>query len=311
MREEAAQEMQRRAEAAELFAYPTSRRFPLATAGLLAASGALTAGAALYWHLVVCRCESEADLREEVGRFAALLGTGSVSADDLCRGEVHRLVLTSIVRVGEESSRTVADAILLVCCGTLLEKLHGPACVLGLAVGGSALGNLVAPLAHRAITADGSARVSSTSGGVVALGALCAARYGRWCAAPLVPFPIGWLLVPVLVADLYAVGRYVRWYNAAPPAGDSEGADLDPLPEGVDVPSGLELSMSLAACEKIQQRVRAQCRPPLEDLESWEAAVLEPALQRQAAATPPDYAFAADLAGLLLGLVAGFALRSR
>ena len=127
----------------------------------------------------------------------------------------RRLLLASLLRAGEQTSRTLADATILVFCGTLLERLYGPAFVLGLALSGAAVGNGVAAIAHsRALTSDGEpagegARVASTSGGVAALGVFCILRHGRWAAWPGLPVPVAWLLAPMLVADLSAAGNYL------------------------------------------------------------------------------------------------------
>merc|ERR1712129_499385 len=55
-----------------------------------------------------------------------------------------------------------------------------------------------------------SASIASTSGGVVAIGSHCAARYGRWAAWRGLPLPVAWVLAPVVAADMSAVADYFR-----------------------------------------------------------------------------------------------------
>merc|ERR1711920_20352 len=55
---------------------------------------------------------------------------------------------------------------------------------------------------------DRVAPLTSTSGGIVAMGVFCALRHGKWAAWPGIPVPTAWMLAPVLVADLSAISAY-------------------------------------------------------------------------------------------------------
>jgi len=232
----------------------------------------------------------------------------------------------------------------LVCCGTLLERLHGPGFMLAVVAGTTAASNALAVLAHGSAVAAppaaggsapragdrGAASIASTSGGIVALGTLCALRYGRWAAWPGLPLPLSWLLAPVLVADISAAAGYFRQlpaYKAAladhaaevtsqvgadagpaapDPAGGSPGDELE---DARLTPSGFELAVALAACRSAETCARAECRPPAEEIASWRED-LERASEASAP-LPPDGAFWADAAGAALTAVLAVAARGR
>mmetsp|Transcript_56688 Transcript_56688/g.184485 ORF Transcript_56688/g.184485 Transcript_56688/m.184485 type:complete len:434 (-) Transcript_56688:89-1390(-) len=332
------EEVQRGVAQLELFAYPTNRRTPWATAALVAASGCLTAAAALHWQLRVCGSPSLEELRPRAASFAGALEGCSVGQGDVERGEVHRLLLASLLRAGVQPSRILTDIVVLGCCGTLLERLQGPGFVLSLVLGSTVLTNLGASVANgRMVTAalankgidqangDASvsapmpclARVSSTSGGVTALGVFCALRHGRWAAWPGLPLPVAWLMAPVFVATLSAFlgyGGQLREYKAAAEAAAEVAATASI--EGrtasssiaADV-SGLDVVVSLAACEAVEGRARAACQAPPEDVVAWREELQE-AVDRLPP-QPPDGAFFADLCGAAVGVVAAIVLRRR
>merc|ERR1740121_1768768 len=155
---------------------------------------------------------------------------------------------------------------------------------------------------------DGAVRLSSTSGGVVALGTFCALRYGRWAAWPGLPVPVSWLMAPLLVAaasSALSYGAQLREHRAAlaevaaSPDADAEANQL----------SAFETAVALAACEVAEDRARALCHAPPEDVLAWRSE-LEEVVERQPP-QPPDGAFFADLAGFALGVAAAAALRGR
>eukprot|EP00811_Abedinium_folium_P005891 NODE_15420_length_1051_cov_2.267316.p1 GENE.NODE_15420_length_1051_cov_2.267316~~NODE_15420_length_1051_cov_2.267316.p1 ORF type:complete len:232 (+),score=69.00 NODE_15420_length_1051_cov_2.267316:268-963(+) len=219
--------------------------------------------------------------------MARMLGLGTVSLDDVAGGEVHRLLLASLCRSSEATGRLYADAVVLACCGTLLERLHGPLFVLAGALGASAASNALALLVHEP-------SVSSTSGGVAALGTLCALRYGRWAAVPGIPVPVAWVMAPILVASISAL--------LAHPANVREYEDLVAarVEAGIEVAdmSGLEVAVASAACDAILENVKASYQPPPADLVQWREE-LEVAAET-APPPPPDGAFLADVAGAAL-----------
>lgn len=327
------EEIGRGAAEMQLFAYPTSRAFPWATAVLLAASGGFTAAAALCWHCSVCRAENLDDLQPRLQLFTRAVSACSVCSDALAHGEIHRLLLASLNRAGERSARVLTDAALLVCCGTLLERLYGSSAVVAFVVGSTVLSNGLALIPHERMLAvpateagakcsgSGAPSIASTSGGVVALGVLCALRHGRWSAWPGVPVPVFWLLAPILVADLSAAASYLRQlseYRAYVAAGRERdavmvAADSEQLPLNLIPPSGFELAVALAACEAVESRVRAQCRAPPEDVVLWREE-LERAAEAESEMgppSPPDGAVWADAAGAMIALMVGLVIRIR
>lgn len=316
-------QLDRGAQDMQLFAYPASKRFPWATAALLAASGSLSAAVAIYWNFAISRSSSEEELQPRLRRFTHALGLCTVSWGDVAGGEVHRLILVSLLRAGEQPMRTLADAAVLVCCGTLVERLHGPAAVAGLVVGTTVVSNALAAFAHdhfvRAASSAGApqasssadpagpalpaAAVASTSGGVVALGAWCVLRHGRWAVWPGVPVPVSWLMAPLLVSDGVAALSYrqkLPEYSAAL----AEAAGASPAH-----PPGLQLPVAFAACEAALDHARSQCRLPPDDIAQLQEE-LELALD-QAPPPPPDGSFLGDVAGGILALVLAVAMRGR
>lgn len=319
------EEVERGALQMQLFAYPSSRRFPWATLSLLAASGCLTLSAALDWQLRVCQAQSVEELQPELETFTRGVSTCSVSSDDLRRGEVHRLLLTSMLRAGEQPARLLADVGVLLCCGTLLERLYGSSFVLTLVLAASALSNALGLAAHtrfgRSEGHTGDPRLVSTSGGVTALGAFCALRHGRWSAVPGLPLPVAWLMAPILAAACSAASTY--WMQVAALAADSsrpgeEGeaaaaaataaaAVDDSAPpseesEALTAHGGAPLPAStfgalvaLSACDAIEALAKSECRPPPEDIASWREEVGRAV--ETSPPMPPDGAFWADVFG--------------
>ena len=69
--------------------------------------------------------------------------------------------------------------------------------------------------------------MTSTSGGVVAVGVLSGLRYSRWALIPGLSVPVAWILAPLLVAEAIAVRDYLQelllhWREAL------EAAKIDP-----------------------------------------------------------------------------------
>merc|ERR1712151_248901 len=96
--------------------------------------------------------------------------------------------------------------------------------------------------------------VTSSSGGVVALGVLCALRHGKWAAWPAVPVPTFWLLAPILVADLSAFSSYTSQlghFRDRIVARSAEDRKESPavVSSNDEQPRGFELAVALAACE--------------------------------------------------------------
>lgn len=329
---EAAEAIGRGAAALQLFAYPSSRHFPWGTVAMLVASGGLTAATALCWHLGICRAQTVDELRPLLLAFTKGVSSCAVSSDQVLQGEVHRLFTASLLRAGERPSRALADTAVLACCGTLLERLHGPSFMLAFTIGATALSNALAAAAHSALVSvrvapgacadqayNGSAAsITSTSGGIVALGTLCAIRYGRWAAWRGLPLPISWVLAPVVVADVSAAREYFRQLREfkavvvspkAPTEGDAlEGGDPE-LVDPEEAPSGFELAVALAACQAADAHARSECRPPPDDIALWRDD-LERAAE-VATPLPPDGAFLGDIAGALLAVVVAVAARGR
>jgi len=284
-------ELDRHAQRMQLFAYPSSRQVPWATLVLLAASGGITTMAALYWNQFVCKSASLDELQPRIGTFMAGLQACSCSSAGLARGELHSLVLTSLLRAGEQPARLLADGAVLICCGTLVERLHGPGRLLALVVGSTVVSNALAPILDNAFLAPTPASsevvsITSTSGGIVALGIFCCLRYSRWAVWPGVPIPVTWLLAPVLVADLLAARCYWQelpeYQQAIIPAGNSSpDAALGSSPgqqgqeeasevqEGTSALQGLELAVALTACDGVSDHARTECRPGPDDVEAW------------------------------------------
>jgi len=320
----------RDAAALELFVYPQNRTFPLATVCLLATSGGLTAAAALYWHFGVCRSRPSEDLCPSVRRLTNAIDMCSATSTDVANGEVHRLLLASLLRAGEQPARTIADASVLLCCGTLFERLHGPTAVTAFVVGMTVCSNLLGLVANRYMLestpkaeATSNTGLSSTAGGIVALGAWCSMRHGRWAALPGLPLPISWLMAPILMADLSAASGYfsqLAVYRAAVASAGQAGDEKDAGSQEsqiniVDNPQGgiqvrlrgLEKAVSLAACRAICEQTRAQCQPQPEDI-----LALQDELEATAEAHPPqapDGAFWADASGALVAIMLAMAAR--
>eukprot|EP00929_Paragymnodinium_shiwhaense_P083584 TRINITY_DN44602_c0_g1_i1.p1 TRINITY_DN44602_c0_g1~~TRINITY_DN44602_c0_g1_i1.p1 ORF type:complete len:443 (+),score=93.09 TRINITY_DN44602_c0_g1_i1:60-1388(+) len=336
------EEVGRRAQQLELFAYPADRTFPYGTASLLAMSGGLTAAAALYWNFSVTRATSLDELRPRLQTFTSCIGACSAGQEDLSAGAVHQLLLTSLFRGGEWPARVFADAAVLLSCGALLERLHGTPLVLGLAVGSTVVSNALAVVANEAmLTRSGvpprgvpvpaaqqpgdessslqgpnvpKATISSTSPAVVTLGVLCMLRHGRWAAWPGIPVPIAWLLAPVLVADTSAALLYLRQTAAytdvlaeAAPSNDAAAATASEDAASEAQLSGLPLAVALAACEAVEERSHADCRPPAPDVASWHQE-LEMRLDVELPSLP-NGAFWADVMGCVVGLIAAVFLK--
>lgn len=312
----------------QLFAYPSDRRMPWATLGLLAVSGCLTATAAWHWRCRVCSSQSLEELQPRLRSFSWGLSSCSLSIDDLKRGEVHRLLLVSLLRAGEQSARVFADAVVLVGCGTLLERLYGPGFVVSLVVGGTVTSNAAAAMAHASLVPPGTApeapRLASTAGGVAALGAFCALRHGRWAAVPGAPVPVAWLMAPLLAAvfSSYSTFRQQMAERKAAATAAATAASEEKGPDGLDAPpapavemqadddavmSAFEAMVAMAGCEAAEERARSECRPPPADIVAWREEVEQ--VVEAAPPMAPDGAFLADIAGALFG--AAFCLVAR
>lgn len=319
--------MQREAQGMQLFAYPTGRRFPWATVLLLASSSGATITAALYWRMRIPHAEDAADLRTRLSTFASALEFCSVSAEGLAAGEFHRLLLPSLVRAGEQPLRIVVDMVVLGCCGALLERLHGPGLVFALTGVGSAVGNAAAAFLHRSMLCSEDAgetnargldvTVACTSGGVTAVGAFCALRYGRWAVWPGVPVPVSWLMAPVLVAASTSALAYARHLRATPSEATSSGA-AEPResvrtrgPLGLGLAPHFEMAVALAGCEAVEEQARTECRSRQEDIVAWRAELEQEAEDAGDTPTPPDGAFWADVAGAVVAVVFVLAGRGR
>lgn len=317
-------ELESNARQLQLFAYPADRRWPWAVMCLMAASGSFTLGMAMYWKRRVCAAPSLEELQPRVQAFADALGACTVSRDGLLRGELHRLLLASILQAGNAPARVLTDASILVCCGTLVERLHGPGFLLSLVGGSAIMCNGLALLAHERCASHAarsscakehsSAEVSitSTSGGVVALGVFCGLRYGRWALWPGLPVPVAWILAPLLVADA-VTGRYymqrllLYWAETGQP--DPEAAPTTEATEPSDRSSGLHLAVALGACEGVAERARAECRQAPDDVASWQED-----LERRIGAAPPlppDGVLWADVFGVAMGAVVALLMRQR
>lgn len=330
------------AEAMRLFAYPASRRLPWATLLLLVASGGMTLAASAFWHLAVCGARTLEELQPLLAFFVQGVGACSVSRDQLAAGEFHRLFSASLLHAGEQPARVLADTALLGCCGTLLERLHGGVFVLALGLGTTVLSNGLGLFVHsnmatvrepHGMDPRSSASIASTSGGVVAIGVHCAARYGRWAAWRGLPLPVAWVLAPVVAADVPAVFDYFRQLREfkqavlaaagqTVPGGDSQAlcADAATTPDGDDacleasygdqrMPSALELAVAIAACESVEAQARTECRPPDEDVALWRQELEQVA--EVAPLSPPNGAVWADVAGAALGLALATVARGR
>jgi len=187
---------------------------------LLAASGGMTLAAGAFWHLAVCGARTVEELQPLLACFVWGMGACSVSKDQLAGGELHRLFTASLLHAGEQPARVLADAALLGCCGTLLERLHGSMFVLALGLGTTVLSNGLGLFMHSNMTtvperhgthptsSRSTTSIASTSGGIVAIGTHCAVRYGRWAAWRGLPLPVAWVLAPVVAADMSAITGY-------------------------------------------------------------------------------------------------------
>merc|ERR1712008_426237 len=186
----------------------------------------------------------------------------------------------------------------------------------------------------------GTASIASTSGGIVAIGAYCAVRYGRWAAWRGLPLPVAWVLAPVVAADMSAVVDYFRQLREFKQAvlaaaghvasgGGSQpfGADEATVPDDDDagleasdgdhgsnpcierMPSALELAVAVAACESVEAQARTECRPPVEDVALWRQELEQVA--EVAPLSPPNGTVWADIAGAALGLALATVARGR
>jgi len=320
--EEQREEMQRGAAQLEVFAYPTNRTTPWATISILAASGCLTLAASLYWRFHVCRAITLEELEGRSEGFAELVEHCSVGKKDLEKGELHRLVLASLLRADEGLLRSAVAVTILGCCGTLLERLQGSNAMLSVVVGGTIVSSAGAAYCHTR-TVEGAVtglaedgmdtsplklappRVTALSGGVTALGTLCALRFGRWAAIPGLPLPVSWLMAPVLVSavsSFFSYGPLLHEYQ------DAVKASLENIgPDGLPKLEVLRASVLLAGCEALEDRTRADCLPQSDEVVGRREA-LEEALVRLPP-PPPDGAFFADIIGALVGVVAAIVLK--
>lgn len=243
-----------------------------------------------------------------------------VSLEDLQRGEIYRLHLASMLRAGEQPARAFADAVVLLGCGTLLERIYGPAFVVRLVVGSTIVANAGATVLHASaapVGASSDSRLVSTSGGLTALGAFCALRHGRWAIVPGLPVPAAWLMAPLLAAVVssYATYRQQMAERRAAAAADQTSADSAVAQAAETVAnddaegsmSTFEAMVALAGCEAAEQRARSDCRPAPADIVAWREEV-----EQVVEASPPlapDGAFLADILGACLG--AAFCLVAR
>eukprot|EP00913_Durusdinium_trenchii_P007918 g7427.t1 len=146
------------------------------------------------------------ELEERLERFTNTLKACSAKWP-LQVHELHGLLLASLLRAGELPNRALSDLALLLFGGTLLERLYGaPFMLLFLGVS-TMLSNAMA-MAIQQRFVEGVEGLSSTSGGLVALGTFCALRHPRWAIWPGVPIPVSWLMAPVVVADLSLAWAY-------------------------------------------------------------------------------------------------------
>eukprot|EP00403_Amphidinium_massartii_P029962 CAMPEP_0178393548 /NCGR_PEP_ID=MMETSP0689_2-20121128/12244_1 /TAXON_ID=160604 /ORGANISM="Amphidinium massartii, Strain CS-259" /LENGTH=377 /DNA_ID=CAMNT_0020014143 /DNA_START=146 /DNA_END=1279 /DNA_ORIENTATION=- len=331
------QELQRYSQQVQLFAYPTSRQIPWAVLCFLSASGGLTLGGTLYWRYSVCEATNKQELQQRLRNFEQLLRYSSLWRD-LSHGEsLQALLLASISRVGEQPLRLCVDNAILLCCGTLLERLHGARWMVLFMVSSTVLTNAVAALMHDRIASSEGLPISSSAGSITALAATCALAYGRWAVWPGVPIPVGWLVAPLIVAEASTAAAYVGGLREHPPPqqeqeeaeqtheqkehADSEGTDphqhgdlrdsYEMEPEDAPLPSGgLHLYMAMAACEAIEDRARERCLQPPGDIVSWHRDVLLPALPEHPH-LHRDGAWLADACGAVLAVFTAAALRLR
>ncbi|CAK9076058.1 unnamed protein product [Durusdinium trenchii] len=282
------QDWQESASSLQLFAYPEDRRIPWASLSLLVTSACATLAAAGLWQQVLGSSSME-ELEERLERFTNTLKACSAKWP-LQVHELHGLLLASLLRAGELPNRALSDLALLLFGGTLLERLYGaPFMLLFLGVS-TMLSNAMA-MAIQQRFVEGVEGLSSTSGGLVALGTFCALRHPRWAIWPGVPIPVSWLMAPVVVADLSLAWAYRQELKAfeSAQAGDAHARDDH---------AGAERAMALAACIALEAQARAECRPVWEELrerrEELELAAEEDVL-------PPEATLWADLSGILIG----------
>ncbi|CAJ1388427.1 unnamed protein product, partial [Effrenium voratum] len=282
----------------QLFAYPESRAWPTATLALLAVSAAATCAISAAWRQVL-GADSVEDLRERLQSFWALLEKSGVSWQQLQCGELHRLVLCSLVRAGEQPAKSLSDAVLLLLSGALVERLYGARFLLLLVGSSTVLSNALALVIHSQLT-DSTAGLSSSSGGLVALGAFAALRHGRWAAAPGLPLPIAWLMAPIVVADLSLARAYARdlaEYRSRVLSDKFETPQDGESADTADGLTGFQRAVALAACLGLEDRARAACVAPLEDVVVWRMELEEV----EDLPPPPEAAIWADLLGGLFG----------
>lgn len=299
-----------------LFAYPSSRRFPWATALALALSASLTTLAAAYWQVVVERARDVAELQAAVGRFASAMEACTLSVEALEHREIHRLLLPSLLRAGDQSSRLAFDAVALAVCGAFVERVHGSTVACAILLGGSVFSNAAGSWLHswhvsQVRLAGGEVPLAapaifSTSGGVTAMVVFCAMRYSRCAALPGLPMPLGWLLAPILVANVLAAKEYfvrlreIAGVGARASAGVDEGLDSSAKDALQSDMHALALAIALAACNSVLDRARYELRPLPDDVLLWNDELAQ-ALDAEPAPLP-EGAFFADAAGALFAL---------
>lgn len=288
------QDWQQSASSLQLFAYPEDRRTPWASLSLFLASSVATMAAAALWQQVR-RSNSLEELQEKLEQFTKCLAACSATWP-LQVHEFHRLFLASLLRAGEQPARILSDAALLLFGGTLLERLYGARFLLLLVGTTTILSNAMALTVHHYYVGSQHEGLSSTSGGLVALGVFCALRHPRWPIWPGIPIPVSWLMAPVLVADLSLARAYLRDLSSYRLATGTAGTT-----DTRDSIAGFHRSMALAACMAVEERKRSECRPLPEDVLSWRADLEREADQDVLA---PEATLWADVSGVFLGFCA-------
>merc|ERR1712032_1732148 len=104
--------------------------------------------------------------------------------------------------------------------------------------------------------------------------------------------PTSWLLAPVLVAGLSSVSAYrghLIKYREGTLAEVTDSGEANSNSRD-STANRFEPAVGLAACEVVESRVRAQCRPPPEDIASWrqELEHAAEAVAEQASVPLPD-----------------------
>lgn len=162
-REKIQDETERKQAESQVFAYPASARVPWATLSLLALSAGVTAAVAVSRRNV----EGERWVRASDDYFSICGGNAAAHPS---------LLLASLWR-DETYATSFMHAAIFALSGTLLEKLHGPAALLSLTIGGTLATNLMLFSALPKLppgTAD--LPVIGTSGGLAAVVGVCAFR---------------------------------------------------------------------------------------------------------------------------------------